>query len=541
MRAVDAIAEILRREGVRFLSCFPNNPLIDAVSSLGIRPIVCRQERVGVNIADGFSRLAGDGRRGVFAMQAGPGAENAFAGVAQAYADSVPILLLPAGVPRREAATHPNFSAPKSYSTVTKWVDQIAFADRVPDLMRRAFTQLRSGRPGPVMLELPGDVAGEQLQDGIAYQPVPVLRSQGDPADVESVATSLVQAARPVIHAGQGVLSAEAWSELQELAELLQAPVMTTLLGKSAFPEDHPLALGSGGATTTGPVHHFLDRADVVFGIGCSFSHGSFSVPIPAGKTILHATADACDINKVYPTRHAIVGDAKLVLRQLLEAVHTLVARPRDGSEVTGEIAHSRSEWLSAWLPKLTSDETPINPYRVIWELMHLVDRRNTVITHDSGSPRNQLSPFWVSQVPHGYIGWGRSTQLGYGLGLAIGAKLAQPERLVINLMGDTAFGMVGLDFETAVRSGVPILTIVLNNFAMAIEKPHLEIATERYQTLYLGGNFARIADALGGYAQRVEEIGQIVPALRRAIAAVQDGRPSLVEFITSRETDYSK
>ncbi len=542
MRGVEAAAEILRREGIEFLSCFPANSLIEACAVAGIRPIICRQERVGVNLADGFSRIAGGGRVGVFAMQAGPGAENAFAGVAQAYSDSVPILLLPGGVDRREASVYPNFSSARSYQTVTKWVDQIVFADRIPELMRRAFTQLRSGRPGPVMLELPRDVAGEDIDESaLEYEPVAPIRSAGDPRDVEAVARSLVAAERPVIHAGQGVLYAEAWDELRELAEMLQAPVMTTMPGKSAFPEDHPLALGAGGATTTRPVYQFLQQADVVFGIGCSFSRSNFATPIPAGKTVLHATNDPADVNKVYPTRHAIVGDAKLVLRQLCEAVRQDLPSGRDRAALQRELADVKANWIEEWLPKLTSEQVPLNPYRVIWDLMHTVERRRTIVTHDSGSPRNQMTPFWESLKPKSYIGWGKSTQLGYGLGLTIGAKLAAPDKLAINVMGDTAFGMVGLDFETAVRSKVPILTIVLNNFAMAIETPTLTVATERYGTVYLSGNFAKVAEALGGYAERIEQPREIVPALRRGIEAVEGGQAALLEFITSEETAYSR
>ncbi|HYU21069.1 MAG TPA: thiamine pyrophosphate-dependent enzyme, partial [Chloroflexota bacterium] len=363
----------------------------------------------------------------------------------------------------------------------------------------------------------------------------------GDPRDVEAVARSLVAAERPVIHAGQGVLYAEAWDELRELAEMLQAPVMSTMPGKSAFPEDHPLALGAGGATTTRPVYQFLQQADVVFGIGCSFSRSNFATPIPAGKTVLHATNDPADVNKVYPTRHAIVGDAKLVLRQLCEAVRQDLPSGRDRAALQRELAQVKANWIEEWLPKLASEQVPLNPYRVIWDLMHTVERRRTIVTHDSGSPRNQMTPFWESLEPKSYIGWGKSTQLGYGLGLTIGAKLAAPDKLAINVMGDTAFGMVGLDFETAVRSKVPILTIVLNNFAMAIETPTLTVATERYGTVYLSGNFAKVAEALGGYAERIEQPREIVPALRRGIEAVEGGQAALLEFITSEETAYSR
>jgi acetolactate synthase I/II/III large subunit len=273
MIVIGAIAEILKREGVKFLSCYPTTPLSETAAAAGIRPIVCRQERVGVGIADGLSRVCNGRPVGVFAMQFGPGAENAYSGVATAYADSAPLLLFPMGYPKEKSGVQPHFNSVKSYESVTKWVEQINSAKRVSEIMRRAFSLLKMGRPGPVMLELPTDVAEEELDVSVLnYEPVASTTSAGDARDVEAAARVLVTARNPVIHAGQGVLYAEASGELQELAELLQAPVMTTLAGKSAFCEDHPLSLGAGSSVMTRPVYHFLTKADVLFGIGCSFT-----------------------------------------------------------------------------------------------------------------------------------------------------------------------------------------------------------------------------------------------------------------------------
>src|SRR5437867_9972925 len=188
--------------------------------------------------------------------------------------------------------------------------------------MRRAFNLLKNDRPGPVMVEVPADVAlAEVSEAALQYTAVKPTRPAGDPRDIEAAARVLVQAHHPLIHAGQGVLYAEATPELIELADLLQIPVMTTLEGKSAFPEDHPLALGSaGGGVMSGPSYHFLSRADVVLGIGCSFTKHGMASNIPAGKTIIHATNDERDLNKNYATDHPILGDAKAVLRQLVDA-----------------------------------------------------------------------------------------------------------------------------------------------------------------------------------------------------------------------------
>jgi len=192
-------------------------------------------------------------------------------------------------------------------------------------------------------------------------------------------------------------------------------------------------------------------------------------------------------------------------------------------------------------MPKLASKEMPINPYRVMWEFMNSVEAKDAIVTHDSGSPRNQLVPFYRATTPRGYIGWGKSHALGTGLGLIMGAKLAAPEKFCVNFMGDAAFGMTGLDFETAVRCGIPILTIVLKNSTMAAETRHMGVSHERYRTRDLGGNYAEMGKALGGYAERIERVDDIVPALQRARRATQDGRAALLEFITSAEIAYSR
>ena len=542
MKVIDAIAEILKREGVEFLSCYPSTPMIDAAAKVGLRPIVCRQERVGVGIADGYSRISNGRRIGVFAMQFGPGAENAFSGVATAYSDSVPLLLLPLGHSSDRAGVKPYFSSVRSYDAVTKWVERINVSEQVPEIMRRAFSSLRMGKPGPVMLEIPADMVDKEVGP-FDYQPVKATRATGDPQDVAEAARVLIEACHPVIHAGQGVLYAEAWDELLELAELLQAPVMTTMMGKSAFPEDHPLSLGTGARVVTKPVFHFLTKADVVFGIGCSFSRHYYSTKIPTGKVIIHATNCEEDINKNYAANYPIIGDARLVLVQFIEAVKERLGSQgrQDKSAIVEEIKKVKEEWLGEWMPKLTSDEVPINPYRVIWELMHTIDPRQAIVTHDAGSPRDQLLPFYPAITPRNYIGWGKSHALGTGLGLTIGAKLAQPDKVCINFMGDAAFGMVGLDFETAVRSKIPIVTIVLNNSTMAIEAPDEPLAQELYQSLDLGGNYADLGRAMGGYAERVENPAEIAPAIQRAHRVTEEEkRPALLEFITSEEISFS-
>ena len=544
MDGVTAVANVLKMEGVDWIAVMPSNPLIEAAAIAGIRPVVCRQERTGVHMADGFSRITNGNKIGIFLAQNGPGAENSFGGVAQAYADSVPILVLPAGVARNRLGVEPNFHPVQAYSTITKWAAHVNFADRVPELFRQAYTKLRSGKPGPVLLEIPSDLVSDQIsEEDFDYVPPIKMRVAADPAAITRGVRALLTARRPVIHAGQGVLYAEATDELMELAEFLQIPVMTTLEGKSAFPENHPLSLGVGGSSQTGQVHRFLTNADVVFGVGVSFTKSGFTVPMPAGKTLIHLTNGEGDINKDHRTDYPILGDAKLALRQFIDELKAQGAQQQaPNQDLADEITAAREAWMAEWLPRLTSDEVPLNPYRVVWDIMHTVDLDNTIVTHESGSPREQVSPFWEARAPRSFIGWGKSTQLGYSLGLAMGAKMAAPEKMVINFMGDAAFGMVGLDVETAVRANIPITTVVMNNSTMAIyPDSRIPTAVERYGLKDLSGDFYRVALALGAYAEQITEPDEIKPAMERAMQANADGRPALLEFITKEEGTFSK
>ena len=534
MKGRDAIAKILKKQGVEFIGLIPYNTLEEAVALESIRPIIFRQERVGVNLIDGYARVSSGRQLGVFTMQAGPGAENAFAGVAQAYADSTPILLLPASAARDRVGVHPTFTPSNSYSSVTKWSRQINLPERIPELMRQALHQLINGRPGPVLLEIPSDLLDAEVDAKLVSEFSRITRyiSAADRQEVQNASKILLSAQCPVIHAGTGIHYAEAWNELLELAELLDAPVMTTLGGKSAFPENHPLSLGSGGNTTTGMVRHFLKKADVILGVGCSFTKTSFGTEIPKGKALIHCTNDVNDVGKDYPVDHALIGDAKLVLRQIIDELK--LHRRSDRSSVVSEIRDVKKRWMNTWLPLLNSEDIPINPYRVINELMKTLDRNKSIVIPDAGSSRDHMTPFYESLVPRGFIGWGKSTQLGYSMGLAMGSKLAMPDRLCVAVMGDYAFGMVGMDFETAVRERIPVLIIVLNNSRMGIyPDDRFPTANRKYGTKFLSGDYTKVAEALGGYNEKVVSPNDIGPAINRAIKVVSSGKPALLEIIT--------
>jgi len=543
MNGAAVIAEILRREGTEFLSCYPRNPLIEACAALEIRPILCRQERVGVGLADGYTRIKCGKRNGVFAAQAGPGIENAFPGVAQAFSENVPLLMIPAGLSLARQYVRPVFRAADVYRPVTKWSALAHSVQELPDLMRRAYHAMRSGKGGPVLIEVPAEVWEAEYAGELDYAPVPVQRAAPDPDAVKMAVRMLLAAKHPLLLAGQGVLYAQASDCLAALAELIPAPVLTTNPGKSAIPETHPLALGASTRSRPKMVTEFMAKADLVLAVGSSLTRTPFGPGVPAGKTIIHATNDAADINKEYRVDHAVIGDAALVL----DAIIAEVDRQKGAgganalASLKEEVAAAKKAWLAEWDKHLNSEEVPINQYRVIRDLMRSVDRDNVIITHDSGGPREQLLPFWETTAPGSYMGWGKSTQLGYGLGITMGAKLAAPEKLCINIMGDASIGMTGMDIETAARNRIAILTIVFNNGVMAAERDVLELSTKKYGALTIGGNYTKVAEGLNVAAMRIAKPGDIVPAIKDAVRVTETGAPFLLEILVKEGYDFSR
>ena len=541
MNGADLIAHILRKEGIECLPAFPHADIIDSAAKVGIRPLIVRQERHALHMADGYARVNGGRKFCATTVQHGPGSENAFGAVAQCFGDNVPVLHIPGGYARSELGVSPNFTAVRHMQGITKWCELVHRADRIPQQMQSAFAQLRNGRPGPVVLEVPEDIFGEEVDPGLldTYRVQRRSAPVANAGDVRALVERLLAARDPVIVAGQGILYAGACDELREFAELTRTPVMSTQNGKSCFPEDHALALGCAGNSRPDPVNHFLEKADLILGLGTSFTRSSYITPFPvAGKTFVQLTNWEGDLAKDYPVDFGLIGDAKGTLALVNEELRARLGaegrRERDG--VAGEVRARREAFLREWMPLLSSDEEPINPYRVIRDLMHSVDRTRTVVTHDAGSPRDQCTAFYQALVPYSYLGWGKTTQLGTGMGLAHGAKLARPDWTVVNFMGDASIGMVGMDFESAVRCELGTLTLVLKNSVMGGYSEHHPAASEKYRIERLGGGYAEVAKALGGYGERVEKAAEVKPAIRRGLAAAAEGRPALLEFITSEE-----
>lgn len=542
---LDLIAQIVKKQGVKDLFCYPTTPVIEAFSRAGIRPILCRQERVGVDMANGYARIRNGNPFSVFAMQYGPGVENAYSGIASAYSDSSPILMLPLGNRRDVAQVTPAYRSSQNLKGVSRFCEEISLPEEVPNVLRRAINALVNGRMGPAVIEIPRDMADIEVDiDPANFLEVKRARTCPSDSDIDQAAALLVSAKTPVIQAGQGVLYAQASNELRELAELLSVPVLTTVEGKSAFPENHPLALGTTGLVMTGHGQTLLNEADLVLAVGSSLTrHAIVNRILPSGasrKKVIQLTSDVHDLAKGYEVDVPLLGDAQLGLRKLIEAVRDRIGAPRIDTARIGRIAQLKTLWLAEWEAKLGSTDVPITPYRVIREFMKATIPTETILTHDSGSPRDQILPFYETVTPRSYLGWGQSHALGAGLGLTIGAKLADPSKFCVNFMGDAAFGMTGLDFETAVRVDAPICTVVLNNASMAIETKSMAYSHSAFRTRDIGGQYADIGRALGGVSERVDNPNDLHDAFKRAQEHTRNGRAVLVEVITSEETAFS-
>tara|TARA_B100001123_G_scaffold216218_2_gene244081 strand:+ start:730 stop:2376 length:1647 start_codon:yes stop_codon:yes gene_type:complete len=528
----DAVAAILRDEGVRYLFSFPHSPLIDACTKVGIRPIIGRTERTIINMADGVSRVSRGKEIGVVAVQYGPGSENAFGGIAQAFADSTPLIMLAGGYESQRMGISPMFDTVENYRGVTKWTAQIASVHSIPDRLRRAFAMCRNGKKGPIVLQLPMDIGSQNFTQSLeGYKQPQTHKSLGDLADIRIVCDLLQESRNPVIQAGMGILYGNATEELTNLAEITNTPVMVTLNGKGAIADSHPLALGLLGKVGSLPAAHFMAKADLVIGAGAGFSIANQQAEIPRSKRLVQLIDNDTDLYKDYGLEHAVIGDIKLVLRQITQELRSRNAPPKP--DPTQEIKQLKTNWLNEWTPSLESKDQPINPYRVINELNYQISNTPSIVTHDSGNPRDQMAPFWHCEPHSYYIGWGKSTQLGYGLGLAYGAKLADPDKLVLNVMGDTAVGMAGMDFETASRNNIAVLTVILNNGAMGGYETHMPAAIEAYQAKYMAGDYAEVAKALGVEAKKVDVIDDLASTISWGVDVVNSGNPAVIEVAT--------
>ena len=542
MNVGEALIQTFVQEGVKVGSGISGGSTRNIANAVyrNLRLCYARHERGAVDIADGYGRVSGV--PAVVFADSGPAVGNTMAGIIQAFGDSTPLIFVAAKEPRVQLGRRGYKEIPvrEIFGPVTRWTAGIEHPSQVAEIARRAFTFLRCGRPGPIVIELPVDVSSAPVDD-FHYERVPQrIRWAGDPAEIERAVQLLASAQRPYLYVGAGVLFSEASDELVKFAELLSIPVGTTLNGKSAFPEDHPLSLGISGypRATYSSLHaaEYARSADVVLTIGCGFKEHALREQYEHPVKLIQVDVDPTEINKLSLAEVPIVGDARLVLRQLCDAAESNLPGSKLGmrEDVLRQVADGRAEWMELSRPQLTSDEKPINPFRVTWEVNRLVDPKETIVLHDAGSTRGSTCQHIVSTTPRGFLGMGVQSAMGWSLGAAIGAKLAAPEKLVIPFIGDQAFGEVAMELETATRNEVPILVLLNNNAGVPEDHsrlPHISMVKQ----YAVGGDYTALARALGAEALRIEDPSALEPGLKQAIQTVKGGRTMLVEVVTRR------
>ena len=494
------IGRILKQEGVEWVSTFPVCKVNNALGREGIPMVMMRDDRYAVALADAFSRINAGSPIGVATFQGGvnaAGLQVAYAGMAQAYEDGSPVLCITDGVPIGETENS-QFDVTSSLKSVSKWYGYLDRPERLHEFMRRAFTMLRTGRPGPVVLAIPdADALYDEAAD--PYAPVTGWKSLPNPADVAHAVQLLLGAQDPLIYAGEGVIYAGASAELKELAELANAPVISTLKAKGAFPEDHPLFVGVRGDQ----VDHYLNKCDLLLAVGSSLSPGRFSHGIPNAvkKTIIHCTVDELHVNKAYPTAAALIGDARFTLQALNKELSDKTSgNGRPPGNVAAEVKEARDDaigpippsygfhrvrhpgaeripglgqrlvagvqlgrnnsgkdFLSGkalcrghgrgrvglpWTASIPTGSMPGLMEALVNVREELIEPLNSFVTHESGNTRDQLSTVYDTLVPRGFLGWGNVSSLGFSLAATIAAKISFPEKHCVAVTGEAGLGL---------------------------------------------------------------------------------------------------
>jgi acetolactate synthase I/II/III large subunit len=484
-------------------------------------------------------------RPGVCEGPSGAGATYLASGLAEAHASSIPVIALLSDTPvaREDCNVLTALDQPALFRPITKWTTLVKDPARIPAAVRQAFRQATSGRPGAVQLTLPMDVLAQTVEAPSLYaeeacRSYPAYRTRPDPAAVERAAALLAGARRPVIVAGGGAVSSGAWAELAALAEASGAPVGTSICGKGAIAEDHPLSMGVVGGNGGRPyANALLAGADLVLYVGCktdSVTTENWSLPDTGrGQAIVHLDVDPTEIGRNYETAAGLAGDARLGLADLAAALRARGAGPRPNPllECRGEVAAFWAEFQA----KAEATSTPIKPQRVFHTLARLLPRGSIVVA-DAGTPTPFAAAYLSSGagrqviIPRGYGG------LGYALPGVLGARLARPEATVVGLLGDGSFGMSAGELETIGRLGLPLTLIQFNNACFG----WIKVSQELFHDGHCFGvdfndvDYAGIARGFGLQAVRVEDPADVEPALRQALASEC---PTFVDIVTECET----
>ena len=537
------LARILKQEGIEWVSTFPVCQVNNALGREGVPLVMMRDDRYAVAVADATSRISGGARIGVCTFQGGvnaAGLQVAFAGMAQAFEDGSPVLCITDGIPAG-ATENSQFDVTTALKTVSKWYGHLDKPERLPEFMRRAFTMLRTGRPGPVVIAIP-DSHAQYDETADPYIPVKGSKFAPDPADVAAAVELLLKAEKPLIYAGEGVIYAGASAELKEFVELANTPVISTLKAKGAFPEDHPLFVGVRGDQ----VNHYLDECDLLFAVGSSLSPGRFSHGIPGAvnKTIVHCTIDELHVNKTYPTAQAVIGDAKFALQALTAELSAKTSsNGRPAGNVAAEVKSVRDSAMVKYREAMASTEKPINPYKVYAGLMEALDPHKSFVTHESGNTRDQLSTVYDTLVPRAFLGWGNVSSLGFSFAATIAAKLSFPEKQCVAVTGEAGLGYMLGQLEVALRQKIGITVVHVSNGGFAGYGPGFwGDGHDPFTHKVLGYDevdMSRVIGEMGYHTERVTEASDVVLALQRAFSANESGQPAYIEFICSQFPVY--
>ena len=541
------LAEYLERLGVEVifgLCGHTNIAFLDALSKSRIRFVTTRHEQVAAHAADGYARASG--KPGVLLTHLGPGLTNATTGVANAALDSIPMVVISGDIPSHFYGRHPHqeFNLHQDadqfqiYRPFCKRVYRVDRAADLPRIIERAFHLAQSGRPGPVLVSVPMDVFSADLPvDAFSHMPATIAPPSIDPAAVAAIVEALAQAARPVIYAGGGVLSARATSELAALAEALDVPVAHSLMGKGCLREDHPLLLGMTGFWGTPIANDKCRTADVILAVGTRLAEASssswdprFTFAAPPTR-LMHIDADLAEIGRNLPTELGVVADAKLALAALADAARGHQHRAR--TSIREEIAQGRRAFASKWAGEWQSDQYPLRPERILSELRQAVPEDGFIVT-DVGWNKNGVAQQFSITVPGTFITPSGLATMGFGPSAVLGVKLAQPHRAAVALIGDGGFGSNPSVIATAMEAGLNVVWLVMDNAAFGtiagLEQMHygssFGCVFERNGSPYRV-DFAAMARACGARGVMIESPEQLGPALREALAS---DLPSVVQ-----------
>jgi acetolactate synthase-1/2/3 large subunit len=546
LSGAEAFVRMLQLHGVRhvFGLCGDTSlPLYDALYRLdhGITHVLARDERSAAYMADAYARVTG--RVGVCEGPSGGGATYILPGVVEANESSIPVLAVTTdiAVASRGRYVLTELDQEALFRPLTKWNRVIDRADQIPGAVRAAFRHMTTGRPGAAHLGLPFDVQRDPVDEATVHaDPAlgawPARRTAPEPAAVEAAAQAIRSAQRPLFICGGGPVIAGAEAELSALAELLEAPVATTISGKGAIAEDHPLALGVVGSNGGTPATRALvDQADLVVFVGCragSVTTERWRHPEPGKVRVVHVDVDPAVIGLNYPTEVAVVGDARLALAALRdEAARDLEAPPGRsfGREL---IVRAKAEKFAAFQQLARSDAAPIRPERIVATLQELLPP-DTLIVADAGTPCPYFSAYYECRRAGRHFITNRAHgALGYALPAAVGAQIGRPRARCVAVMGDGSFGFASGELETIARLGLPIVMVVIANGTFGwIKAGQKSGFGERYFSVdFTPGQHARIAEAYGIRSWRVEAPADLRPALVQALEA---GEPSLVDVVT--------